>query len=532
VSIVVIGSGPTGVAAAKALVEAGHHVVVLDAGREIEPERMEAFNVLAESEPSQWSTEDTDRVLGTFPVGIKSVGLKPAYGSLFPYAIGDADLRLVREGAEALASLARGGLSNVWGASILPFRASDIGDWPISLDDLRPHYESVLRFVPLAGERDELDAMFPLYTEPHSLPRSAQTEMIMAHLRRNAAALHRRGFRFGASRLAVVAERDNPRSCRNAGLCLYGCPYGSIYSSAQTLDGMIDAHEVDYRPGVYVDRLSEQPEGVRIDFHTLGQSEVTEHMLAARVFVACGCISSTRLMLQSMGRTPAVHSLNDSQYFLVPLVTLRAAPVGVATQGNTLAQVFLELLDRQVSAHTVHFQLYTFNDLMLAALAARLPISQSTLERLLQPLFGRLLVALGYLHSSESQRMSLRIAPSGTRLVGEPRPVAVGRVVRRLATSGRLLGMFPIPGIVQTGLPGKSQHVGGSFPMRHMPAELESDLLGCLPDFEHVHVVDASVFPSMPATTVTLTAMANAHRIAATVGAMVTAQPAAERRAR
>jgi choline dehydrogenase-like flavoprotein len=275
---------------------------------------------------------------------------------------------------------------------------------------------------------------------------------------------------------------------------------------------------VDYRPGLYVDRLSEQREGVRIDFHALGRPQVGGDMLASRVFVACGSVSSTRLMLESMGRSHTVHRLIDSQYFMVPLVTLRAAHVGVATQGNTLAQVFLELEDRSVSAHTVHLQIYTFNDLMLAALAARLPLSQITLERALQPLFGRLLVAQGYLHSSESPGIALHLEPGRLRLVGEPGAARVSRVVRRIATTGHLLGMFPIPGLVQLGSPGKSNHVGGSFPMRRTPGDLESDVLGRVRGFDRVHVVDASVFPSVPATTVTLTVMANAHRIAAAVG--------------
>ena len=517
-SLVVIGSGPAGVAAAKALTEAGHPVTLLDAGREIEPERMEAFDALARTEPAQWSARDAEGVRSSFSVGIKSVGLKPAYGSLFPYAVDDADLRVTQERAETLSSLARGGLSNAWGASMLPFQAGDIQDWPVSLGELKPHYEAVLGFVPLAGERDELEAMFPLYGEPHSLHRCTQAEMVMARLRRNAVALRGRGFSFGGSRLAVVAAREDPRHCRNAGLCLYGCPYGSIYSSAQTLAQLIHDRAVDYRPGLYVDRLSEEDEGVRIDFHALGRPQDRGDMLASRVFVACGCVSSTRLMLESIGAARTRCRLIDSQYFVVPLVTPRAAPVGVATQGNTLAQVFLELVDRNVSAHTVHLQIYTFNDLMLAALAARLPLSQATLERALQPLFGRLLLAQGYLHSSESPGIELHLEAGRLRLVGERRAVGVGRVVRRIAATGHLLGMFPIPGLVQLGSPGKSNHVGGSFPMRRTPGDLESDVLGRPHGFERVHIVDASVFPSVPATTVTLTAMANAHRIAAAVG--------------
>jgi len=359
--------------------------------------------------------------------------------------------------------------------------------------------------------------MFPLYAEPHFLQRCAQTEMVISGLRRNAAALRKRGFRFGGSRLAVVAAPEDAHHCRYAGLCLYGCPYGSIYSSAQTLTQLIQDGAVDYRPGLYVDRLSEQRDGVRIDFHALGRPEVAGNMLASRVFVACGCVSSTRLMLESMGRSHAVHRLIDSQYFMVPLVTPRATHVGVATQGNTLAQVFLELEDRSVAAHMVHMQIYTFNDLMLAALAARLPLSQTTLERVLQPLFGRLLVAQGYLHSSESPGIALHLEPGRVRLVGESLGAGIGAVVRRIATTGHLLGMFPIPGLVQVGSPGKSNHVAGSFPMRSTPGDLESDVLGRVRGLNRVHVVDASVFPSVPATTVTLTVMANAHRIAAAV---------------
>jgi choline dehydrogenase-like flavoprotein len=77
--------------------------------------------------------------------------------------------------------------------------------------------------------------------------------------------------------------------------------------------------------------------------------------------------------------------------------------------------------------------------------------------------------------------------------------------------------MLPIPGLVQLGSPGKGNHVGGSFPMRRRPGDLESDVLGRVRGFDRVHVVDASIFPSVPATTVTLTVMANAHRIAAAV---------------
>ena len=53
--------------------------------------------------------------------------------------------------------------------------------------------------------------------------------------------------------------------------------------------------------------------------------------------------------------------------------------------------------------------------------------------------------------------------------------------------------------------------------MSKNPGDRETDLLGRPSGFQHVHVVDATTFPSIPSTTITLTAMANAYRIASTV---------------
>jgi choline dehydrogenase-like flavoprotein len=52
--------------------------------------------------------------------------------------------------------------------------------------------------------------------------------------------------------------------------------------------------------------------------------------------------------------------------------------------------------------------------------------------------------------------------------------------------------------------------------MRVNPGPLQVDVLGRPYGFANVHLVDASVFPSLPATTITLSVMANAHRIGST----------------
>ena len=67
--------------------------------------------------------------------------------------------------------------------------------------------------------------------------------------------------------------------------------------------------------------------------------------------------------------------------------------------------------------------------------------------------------------------------------------------------------------LLQMGKPGRSFHAGGSFPMRSKPGAFETDTLRAPGGLRRVHAVDATVLPSIPATTITLTVMANAHRI-------------------
>ena len=46
----------------------------------------------------------------------------------------------------------------------------------------------------------------------------------------------------------------------------------------------------------------------------------------------------------------------------------------------------------------------------------------------------------------------------------------------------------------------------------------ESDRLGRVSHFSKIHMVDGTVLPSLPATTITYTIMANAYRIGSEVG--------------
>ena len=65
----VIGSGPAGVACAKALLARGAQVVMLDAGLELEPERAEIVRRLAARQPTEWTAADRALLRGAVKIG-------------------------------------------------------------------------------------------------------------------------------------------------------------------------------------------------------------------------------------------------------------------------------------------------------------------------------------------------------------------------------------------------------------------------------------------------------------------------------
>ncbi len=86
----------------------------------------------------------------------------------------------------------------------------------------------------------------------------------------------------------------------------------------------------------------------------------------------------------------------------------------------------------------------------------------------------------------------------------------VGSLLRVAPT----LDLWPVLPMTSVSPAAKSYHFGGSFPHGHERGGLGTDRLGRLDRWDDVHLVDAAVFPTVPATTFTLTIMANAHRIA------------------
>ena len=520
--VFVLGSGPAGVACASALLEAGEKVTMLDAGLELEPSRRSQLVNLRSMSSTSWTKETAGFLRDGVETTRDGIPMKLAYGSDFAYR-DPTGQPIMSDGAYGKPSFARGGLSNVWGASVLPYRSDDMSDWPITAGDLAPHYRAALAMMPFAGRHDRLEEQFPLYhDDPGMLAGSSQAEAFLRDLELNASQLSARGVRFGASRLAVQAQgADGKAGCVHCGMCLYGCPYEYIYNSAHTLERLRGSSAFTYRAGVVVERLEEGGSQVEVTGRNLDGDDGFR-MRADKVFVACGVLSTARIMLASLDayRQP-IHAL-DNCYFLLPLMRYRGQPEAIGERLHTLAQVFIEVVDPAIGPRRAHLQVYTYNELLGEELARMMGPLRGALPMIKRSVLGRLLLIQGYLHSDLSARIRIVLkrgsggASPSLHLSGEPNPKtgpALAALRRRLWSERGAMKAAPISPMLRVGLPGRGFHTGGTFPMRANPGPFEVDVLGRPHGFTRVHVVDSSVFPSLPATTITLSVMANAHRI-------------------
>lgn len=523
--IYIIGSGPTGVSAAMALTKHGREVTILDAGVRLEPEREQRVNDMALQTPAQWSADDVAQVKRQMPATLGGVPLKFTFGSDFPYQDVEHFVPFENIGSATRPTLARGGFSTVWGSVVLPYLDSDLRDWPAATRDLERHYRAVTDWMPLSAQRDDLDERFPLFCDsPQPLSQSLQIKMLLCDLGKARQRLNRAGFQFGQSRLAVRAQpKGDLPGCCDCAMCLSSCPYRLIYDASATLDGLLASPLVHYVPDVVVERLDESRGQVSIHcIHRRNGESI--RFDAERVYVACGAVGSTRLLLQSLDALDHPLEMKDSQYFLLPWLRGRGVPRPRDEALHTLCQAFVELDDPSVAPHNIHLQVYGFNDVFVALFDRILgPLSRPA-RPLVNALLSRMLLIQGYLHSSISPAIRVTLRPSSGRpiltLEELPNPAtlpALRRLGARLLRHTFDFRALPIYPLLQVAPAGRGFHSGGTFPMRDVPGPFECDVLGRPHGYTRVHVVDSTTFPTIPSTTITFTAMANAHRIASAV---------------
>jgi choline dehydrogenase-like flavoprotein len=536
----VIGSGPVGITVAKSLLEKGLSVLLIDGGIELEDSRQKEVNHVKQLMSDRIAPDFINLIKNGVKASNKGVQLKLTYGSDYPYRYSELQLHEdCKDTGQVTPSLAVGGFSNVWGSAVMPYSRADVQAWPIDYDELCLAYHNVSSMLRVSGsDEDWQELLPPLRANPFRFSEfkdhsSTQIEKVINHLKANKNALIKHGIYSGTARLAfapTIPKRLN--TCTQCGLCMYGCPHDIIYSSRHTLNDLKSRfpHLLQHTSGLMVDKIVETtPDEVTIYAYDLhNKTPLPQPLITTKnLFLSAGVLATTRILLKSFNAYDCTLKLKVSEYFILPLLgTPFEGDLNLPAQ-NTLSTAFFEILDPRIDKNLVHLQLYCYNDLFKRGIDSMfkswLPYHQ-IFTPLTAPLLRRLHVIQGYLHSDSSSYINVRLhSRNDPRLCLEGvRSKEGSRVIKqvvaklfKLSPITRLLPLFPMLSI---GAPGEGRHIGGTFPMSDQDLPFTCDLVGRPRGkkmaFNNVYVTDASCFPTIPAPTITLSAMANGHRIA------------------
>jgi glucoside 3-dehydrogenase (cytochrome c) catalytic subunit len=303
---IVIGSGMTGGWAAKELTEKGLKVLVLEAGRPIEPDRDYVEHVPI-TEMKFRGMNDRQETLKDQPIQRTCYACDEWASKFFvkdtehPYTTDpDKPFAWIR-GRQV------GGKSIMWARqsyrwSDLDFEANareGIGvDWPIRYADIEPWYNYVEDFAGITGQAEGL----PQLPDGHFLP---PMEMNCAEV----AVKESMARQFGRDRVmtigraAILTQTHNGRAaCHYCGPCHRGCITRSYFSSVNaTLPVAEKTGRMTLRPHSVVHSLIFDPQTRRVTGVKVidGQTHKAMEFQGRIIFVCASALESTRILLNS-----------------------------------------------------------------------------------------------------------------------------------------------------------------------------------------------------------------------------------------
>jgi choline dehydrogenase-like flavoprotein len=303
---IVVGSGITGGWAAKELTEHGLRTLVLEAGRDITPERDYKEHV------PPWDMQfrglgDRRVIEARQPVQRRSVGFDELSHVFWTDDVDNPYSTPADRPFDWLRARQVGGKSIIWGRQVYRWSDLDFGanaregvgvDWPIRYADLAPWYEYVERFIGVSGEQLGL-AHLPdsIFQPPMAL------NVVEQAVRDRMRASFGDTRRLTIGRVAILTQPRPGRSpCHYCGPCERGCITRSYFSSLNTtLPAARATGKLTVRPhsvvhSIVYDRARGRATGVRVIDAT---THATLEFSAPVVFLNASALESVRILLNS-----------------------------------------------------------------------------------------------------------------------------------------------------------------------------------------------------------------------------------------
>jgi hypothetical protein len=527
--VIVVGSGCTGAMAAQTLLERGYKVFMLDGGnddrhyRHLSPKL--SFTELRKTDTGQYRY-----LLGeqfeSLPAEQLGTGaqLTPARAHLLKDV--NALLTSHSKGFASMETLALGGLGAGWGLGSCVFSEKELEQCGLPAEAMHHAYQVVADRIGISGDADDAQP-FTFRHLQHiqpALPIDAVAQKIAQRYRANRSILQQRHFHLGLPALALLSQdKDNRRGNKLRDMEFYDDHELSAYRPWITIRELQRQSNFKLEQGWLVTKFEKSDDNVVV--HAVHIESKTAQQFRARKLVLCsGALGTARIALRSSEYKKRVPLLCNPYYYLPCLVPSMLGQAG-AIQQYSYAQLSLFHDNNAAGNDIAMASLYTYRSLMLFRLLNETPLNIQDGRALMQYLAPALLIAGIHLPEQISEGQYTELLPATDSFTGDRMHYNYTRTAQQQRNSQqrlscfrwalRKLGAFPLKTVAPE--IGASIHYAGTLPFSKTHQHLTLQQNGLLHGTRNVYVADGSGFTFLPAKGLTLTLMANAHRVASGV---------------
>lgn len=516
--IIIVGSGAAGTAAALELAGRGIRPLMLDVGH-TDPGRIPRVdeNLYAYRQHH----DSFDLLIGADFRGVADVltgrvGVAKLNAPNMAFVTQDADRLGPVEAVDfdPIQSFAQGGLANAWGAGLYRFTAADLTGFPIGEADLAPYFDRLTDEIGISGADDDLA---PYFGDPAGLlpplDLSFNAGKLYQSYCRKRQKLNRLGVYVGRPRLGVlsVAKDDRP-ACDYSNLEFWQVsPY--LYTPVITLQKLIAAGQIDYRPGVLVRSWAEGDEGVIVQGVEVDTGRPVS-FAGRKLLLAAGAINTSRIVLQTYQDCRTRLRLLENPAVQIPFVLPTSVGRRLDTRAFGLVQLNL-VWESAAWGGLLQGSIMELTSPMRAEFFGRFPLSARANLGLVRDLLPAMLLMQLFFPGGVQEPAQLSLKEDGRlRIEGRPNGVDLRRLGTLLAAL-RSAGLWTHPALIYKPTTGHAIHYAGTLPMATRPERYQCDPSGRLWGTQHVYIADSACFSDLPAKNMSFGMMANAMRIAA-----------------
>lgn len=520
---IVVGSGPSGAMAAQTIAEAGKKIAILDVGNKDEkysnlvPNK--DFNEIRKSEANQKRFFLGDDYEALPDDNVKTgAQLSPARKAM----IKDVEkwLKIDSDNFFPMESLGYGGLGAGWGLGAYVYSDQELKKCGLPADEMKSAYQIVADRIGISCGDDDLKNYLVGDLENIQKPLKSDKSIakILDKYQKKKKKLNKMEVFMGAPSMAFLSEDLNERKASEyKDMDFYADIGKSAYRAQFTIDDLKKLENFHYLDNSLVISFKELENYIEVK--TIDVISKTEKIYkTGKLLLAAGAIGSGRIALRSLNINSLPILSNHYTYMPCIYPPMLGKSLGAKT---SMAQAMM-IYDKGLShSNIVSVALYTYKSLLLHKLIKEGPVNYKDGRKLFQLLQSSFVIA-GIHHPdeySENKIMKLKKdqnSPTSDSLFVDFRRdnqemKQIGKNEKHIQKALMKLGVYPIKKINPGN--GSSIHYAGSLAFNKNGIIGNTNQNGKLYGFKNVYAVDGSGFKYLPAKGITLSLMANAHRV-------------------